>query len=282
MRKDTLFVFTLLRATYCEILFRHLLEEYPSAICLDGTPAGYYHTWQDPWRMAQNPYLDYYIHFEGLHMDIKQETANPFSCTDEATCQYLCYKHPETCSGPEGFMIQKDENFRIGAIDRNRRSVIKTPYQVWAPYCSHDSYLGNGLKLSDLETNSTSNVSSWETLNKNFLKFVLSIEQVNGEELPSASNFTFAGKNIFTSVFYSLLGRTNISNAENIVVTGHSEGRHAVSMYCKHLQWLFPHSKLICLTWKRTRLSTIIFLFPLALNLIVKWTIYLSGDAAFS
>ena len=194
MRKDTLFVFTLLRTSYCEILLRHLLDDYPSAICLDGTPAGFYHTWQDPWRMAENPYLDYYIYFEGLHMDIKQKTANPFSCTDEATCQYLCYKHPETCGGPEAFMIQKDEHFRIGSIDRNRRSVIKTPYQVLVPYCSHDSYLGNGLKLSDLERNKPSNASSWETLNKNFLKFVLSMEQVNGEELPSANNFTFAGK----------------------------------------------------------------------------------------
>ena len=106
--------------------------------------------------------------------------------------------------------------------------MIQKPYHVWVSYCSHDSYVGNGVKLSQMKSSDT-NSSPWKTLNNEFLNFVLRINQLQREEQVLINNFTFAGKNtIFTSVFYSLLTRTNISNAQNIFVAGHSEGRSVV------------------------------------------------------
>ena len=58
---------------------------------------------------------------------------NPFSCVDEATCEYLCYKHPVSCSGPDEFMFHMNDDFTMGSVDRNHRSVVEKVYNVWVP-----------------------------------------------------------------------------------------------------------------------------------------------------
>ena len=124
----------LLQVIYSEILFRHVLDEYPSAVCLDGSPAGYFHTWQDPWDMAENPSPNYYIYPRWTSMKKWQKRCpNPFSCVDEATCEYLCYKHPVSCSGPDEFMFHMNDDFTMGSVDRNHRSVVEKVYNVWVP-----------------------------------------------------------------------------------------------------------------------------------------------------
>ena len=126
----------LLPAPVVGVLFRQTLSSYPDAVCTDGTPAAYYHTWtESPAELAL--FKNYVIYLDGGGY-----------CPSVKDCHLRCAIANNLCTEPKVFMkdhhgILSDEAFN--------NPHLHDYYKVELPYCTGDMYIGRRLASEDTD-----------------------------------------------------------------------------------------------------------------------------------
>ena len=151
------------------IIIHRSLAKYSKAVCLDGTPASYYHTRLES-AATHNNYRNYVIFLQGGGY-----------CHSLEACHQKCQKTECLCTSSTAFT---NENNGILSDDENMNPGFADYYKIKLPYCSGDIYVGRRPGSADSD--------GFSFMGREILNAMLS-DMKDNTNIEKADNVIFSG-----------------------------------------------------------------------------------------